>query len=872
LLVTITATVLFIKNTSREKGDPWLALPDTPAIIIDVDNADALYKVFDENVEMKGTLGKIRFFKKLEIYRAKLDSLLIADQELYRAFREARVLTGIYHDEQRQRGILHVISTEKPYSPEKLKSFFEKRLGLPFAVVLKNDDGFDRLIVMDVKTDEKYIIGFADNLLLVSKNEQLVISGLKVYSDLFSANFTSQKEFSEIRKTAGKRVIMRVYYRNAALKELLANIVSGEYKKTLAFSGSLSKWTETDLIIRDNEIILNGMALGDSSEAIYQKLLGQKPQRLDLTSLMPYNTTIFAFEGFSDFEKWVADVNTKCGIVNTQKLIPLVGNEIAFVNTARVKKDFFRKSFLVVRVKDQDEVKKVLDASTVRKKVMVYDEYVVNKLKSGGFAAKLFGSLYGGITENYYTFIDDNLILANSTDELRNFLMFYETGKTLDLNENFKQFSENISESSNFTLFVRSGECLDVLTRYFDEDFAAELMTNREALRNFEGFSIQLSSQPPFIYAGGFIKYSKTQYEENLALWKVRLEDEIIRKPYPVKDHTTGNYNFLVFDKSNNVYLIRTDGTILWKKQLDGPPESDVHQIDYYKNSKIQYLFNTANKLYLIDRKGRYVKGYPVRISPSASNGLAVFDYNKRKDYRILLAQSDKRVYNYTVKGKKVKGWNAFKMPEIVVKPAQRLVANNKDYIIVTDLNKNLRIVNRRGERRIKLQGKFKIADHSIFYVNRTNRKGILITTDVTGKLVYISSSGKISYTDFGKFTANHFFLYEDFNGDGSMDFIFVDENRLRVFDRFKKVLFKYDFEHPVTIKPEFFNIGYRKKVLGIVVDREKTIYLFDRKGNVIISNGLVGEIPFTVVNSKNNSEINLITGAGKVLFNYRIK
>jgi hypothetical protein len=211
-------------------------------------------------------------------------------------------------------------------------------------------------------------------------------------------------------------------------------------------------------------------------------------------------------------------------------------------------------------------------------------------------------------------------------------------------------------------------------------------------------------------------------------------------------------------------------------------------------------------------------------------------------------------------------------MPEIVVKPAQRLVANNKDYIIVTDLNKNLRIVNRRGERRIKLQGKFKIADHSIFYVNRTNRKGILITTDVTGKLVYISSSGKISYTDFGKFTANHFFLYEDFNGDGSMDFIFVDENRLRVFDRFKKVLFKYDFEHPVTIKPEFFNIGYRKKVLGIVVDREKTIYLFYRKGNVIISNGLVGEIPFTVVNSKNNSEINLITGAGKVLFNYRIK
>jgi hypothetical protein len=587
---------------------------------------------------------------------------------------------------------------------------------------------------------------------------------------------------------------------------------------------------------------------------------------------MPYNTRLFVIEGFSDFSKWIEGKNIRCGMIDTKALSSLTGNEIAFVNTARYQKDFYKKSFLIIKIKDEAKAHGLFNKAAVKKSLIKYQHYTVNRLKKGTFAQKLYGNLFGTIQENYYTFIDQYVILANDKDELINFLMFYETGKTLDLSKKYQAFSERFTETSNLTFYLKPGENLNVLSRYFQKDWAQIFEANSETFKNIEGLSLQLSNQAPYVYYNLFVKYSKTQHDDNLALWKVRLDSEIIKKPFPVRDHTTGNYHFIVFDKSNKVYLIRTDGTILWKKQLDGPPESEVQQVDYYKNGKIQYLFNTANKIYLIDRKGRFVKGYPVNIAPSATNGLAVFDYNRKKDYRILLAQSDKRVYNYTIKGNKVKGWKNFKMPEIVIRPIQRLVANKKDYIIVTDLAKNIKIVNRRGQQRIQLKSPFKIADHSVFYVNKTNMKGILLTTDESGKLVYISSSGKISYTDFGKFTKQHFFLYEDFNGDGSKDFIYVDQRTLHVFDRFKKELFKYRFNHPVTIKPAFFKIGKNKKVLGIVISQEKTIYLFDSKGNIIISNGLVGSIPFTVINSKSNHEINLITGSDNVLFNYRIK
>ena len=320
------------------------------------------------------------------------------------------------------------------------------------------------------------------------------------------------------------------------------------------------------------------------------------------------------------------------------------------------------------------------------------------------------------------------------------------------------------------------------------------------------------------------------------------------------------------------MYLINPDGSILWKKALDKVPISDIYEIDYYKNGKIQYLFNTADFIYLIDKKGRNVTGYPKKLHSKATNGISVFDYLNNKDYRLLLAQSDKRIYNYTIKGNEVKGWSQPRTQNIVVEPVTRLLANKKDYIIITDIDNEIKIVNRKGKRRIKISDNLIKAINSDYYVNRTNSKGIIITTNKKGQLVYISSSGKLRYTDFGDFSASHFFLYEDFDGDKSKDFIFIDGNKLVVFDRFKKELFSYQFGSEIAIAPKFFTFGKKQHVLGVVADKERTIYLFDNDGNIIISKGLVGETPFTVGDLKNNNRINLVSAAGDMLYNYRLQ
>ncbi|PLX11430.1 MAG: hypothetical protein C0598_08205, partial [Marinilabiliales bacterium] len=551
-----------------------------------------------------------------------------------------------------------------------------------------------------------------------------------------------------------------------------------------------------------------------------------------------------------------------------------LGGTIAYGCAASSLSGFENQSFAIFNFNDinrgGDELKKLSSLTKANSKT-VYANYTIRQIKNKDLLNTIFGNVFYPIKNNYYFIMGDYAVFANSKEMLIKIIQMYDSGKTLDLNDNFKIFSDNLSSTENISLFIRPPELLNLVAKFVNKETSLSLLGENELISGLHGASFQFSNDNGLFFTNFYIKLGNKRTEENLAKWKIQLDAEIAGKPTMVKDHITNRFMVFCYDKKSNIYLISNDGQLMWKKKIDNIPEGEIHQVDFYKNGKIQYLFNTADYVYLIDKNGDYLKGYPKKLNPAATNPLNVFDYNNRRDYRVLISQADKKTYNYDIKGYAIKGWNEPHTQNIVNETVKRVVANGKDYIIITDIDNITTIVNRRGKERIKIKGKFRKARNSNFYVNRTNSKGIILTTDESGKLSYIKSNGRLASTDFGNFSENHFFLYEDFNEDNSVDFIFVDGRELKVFDKFKKLLFSYTFDSEINIKPVFFNISRGQSVLGIVSDQEKTIYLFDNKGNTVISKGLVSETPFTVGSLNNNRELNLITASENTLYNYSL-
>ncbi len=153
------------------------------------------------------------------------------------------------------------------------------------------------------------------------------------------------------------------------------------------------------------------------------------------------------------------------------------------------------------------------------------------------------------------------------------------------------------------------------------------------------------------------LKFLSAYNTTTQTVWESKLDTLADFKPVFVVNHQTKQNEVFVQDLRNNIYLINQVGRILWKVQLPEAITSEVFQVDYFRNGKLQLLFSTRNALYLIDRNGNFVEKYPVKLRSPATCGVSVFDYDSNRDYRLFIACEDKHVYAYTKEGNLLPGW-----------------------------------------------------------------------------------------------------------------------------------------------------------------------------------------------------------------------
>lgn len=662
-----------------------------------------------------------------------------------------------------------------------------------------------------VKTPEE---GFA----MLTKPSKKEVQEVKIYDD---------PDFARLKKTLGQNVKAHLYWRDA------------------------NGWVMLDVLPEGNDLVMNGYALAADSASAWRPLKYQRPVKNSVVNILPSDTRSMKHYGMSDYasfwqsfrdETKVNAFNKKYDTDVENKLL----THLSEVSLNTIGKN--QRKVFVGRMNDPSAVIKFMDrlaAKTGINNSQSQQGYVINDLGNVSLVPEVFGEEFNSMKRCCYSIVDQYLVMASSFDAIKEVIACYRTGRTLDLNEGFRAFQQKMLESSNITYFETTKE---------------------------RTLAVQLASSKDLIYTNICVSKGVAPKSESIIRWKANLDAPLYGKPHLVDQPGSSNRNIVAFDQLNNMYLIDSEGAVLWKKQLEEPPLSAVFTVDRNHNGQLQFLFNTAHAIFLIDREGNHVEGYPIALPIEASNGLSVVDYNGSHDYRILLCGTDRLLYNYTLDGKETEGWNRHRAEDQVKQPVQHLVADNKDYLIVSDKSGGVRILDRQGRIRIPLASDMQKSPRASFYTNVTNsKKGLFLTSDQEGKLLYVTADGTLNRTDFGTYSDKHFFLYEDFNGDEDPDFIYLDGHDLKVFDRFKTELFSYHFDVEIVTKPVFFNITRNKRLLGVVSEKAREIYLIDRKGNMIVNSGLVGETPFAVGSLHGDKEINLVTGVGNALFNYVI-
>jgi len=487
----------------------------------------------------------------------------------------------------------------------------------------------------------------------------------------------------------------------------------------------------------------------------------------------------------------------------------------------------------------------------------------------------VFGERFESEDKDYFAFVNNYIVFSNSVESLRYFIYQVILGNTLSADFSFNSIKEYISSQCNYFIYLKPLSSLEMILPSFNPHLSETIRSSRDNLRKFNIATIQFSATENSLYNRIFLNFSGQVYDNVNTVWESRMDTPVDFKPAIVLNHNTGEKEILIQDKLNQVYLLSNAGVIYWKLKIDGPILSDIFQVDYYRNKKLQYLFNTSSRIYMIDRNGNPVEKFPIDLRQKATSGMSVFDYDKDGTLRICLPAEDREIYMYDIEGKIIPGWRSRKTDNLVIRPVQHFRINKKDYIIAIDRFK-FYILDRRGNVRIKPSKSFPVSEKNIFYIDYSNDQvpSGFITTDTTGNIMRVRLDGKAEKLIGQKLSPDHFFISADLNGDKKTEYLFTSGNKLSVINNRGKEIFSDELPGKIVIKPLIYNFAVTDNKIGIVLNEKGIIYLYNNNGSIYRGFPLEGSSSFSISNFPGfTGKFNLIVGSKEnFLLNYSVQ
>jgi hypothetical protein len=447
--------------------------------------------------------------------------------------------------------------------------------------------------------------------------------------------------------------------------------------------------------------------------------------------------------------------------------------------------------------------------------------------------------------------------------------------KTLVSDPVYKEMSDYMANRSNLTLFFRPFAFLEYKEDLLSESTLASLEPMEIFMRRIPGMVVQFTTEGDLFYQNVNFKYTSQIKEKALTVWESLLDSVACIKPELVINHNTSEKEIFVQDAARNIYLINSTGRIIWKQPLDGWIMGGVYQVDFYRNGKLQYLFNTQDKIHLIDRNGNYVERYPISLRSPATNAMSLFDYDRNQNYRIFVAGEDRKIYVYDIEGNLVTGWRFNKSESTVKGEIQHFRINDNDYIVFTDQHRTY-FLDRRGRERIRVKEQIPFSPHNplTLDMNIREEKPRWISTDTVGNVTAIYQDGSVSILLEKKVTGDHFFRMQDMNSDGVPEFIYAHENELDVIQQDGDRMFSYKVREKISHMPDIYKFSASDVKIGITDQSRNRIYLINSDGSVYEGFPLEGSTRFSIgYFAGSDSRFNLIVGSSNnFLYNYSIE
>ncbi len=623
--LALVAIFIVYKIWFAPRNDAWSFVPDNAFLV--VESSEIQQSLFDKKYADPTQLADIPAFYDV-LFQLSNITQSVDNEGLARKFIEKKLITYSLHRENKKNLEYIIYIPAGAFGDDN----FLNALTIPDASKRKV---YGRTY-KDFRINELYN---NDSRLLFNffvHDDFLICSGSKVLLEEVANRINSGVAIERVPFKESRRGTAHIYFKSRSLQDVSDIIPSQLSPNLLEFFGNVTP--------RNPDIVFEKQKLPNIISAyIYSKgtnnipFLGifgrQKPQPFTCTDLIPENTAITFRMSFSNKLRLAQDFNNYMRTneqellaerdsvnrllnVNLNSFYSILKDEVVMCEM-ETSADEPSKKILLIKTEDSAEAMTLFeDFANTSEKISSYYKsppftYLTNyvrKVEISQLPAMLFGSIFRGFSDCYYTQKEDYIILANSEFAMREYLNSLNTGQTWAKSGIYQGFIKKLSPQAQFTAIISPQRIWNNI--YYSLPQKWQKTTIKQEVR---AKAIRFMAVENFVNINTFgtkILIEKIpQTEREILVNKFFLQDSLtsnsafVSNPIIIKNRATSADEILLQQADNQVIMLSNAAKVINKIAINQPlNNSYLLPTDYFQNGLLHYLGTTPNNLVFFTR------------------------------------------------------------------------------------------------------------------------------------------------------------------------------------------------------------------------------------------------------------------------------
>ena len=486
--------------------------------------------------------------------------------------------------------------------------------------------------------------------IIISASETMVNSSKRHLSD--NASILDDPDFASLAKQMSSKDV--VFFSNNYSDKLISSYFGKSLRRYSSFVKKAAEWTALDIrSISAKHIQMEGRTACSDSRARYMRVLSDNPSGECLfAECVPESAWYAIALGPSDIQSWY---DSYTGYLDASSMLQ---KHLAVCDTVKARTGMNLMKWAsemkiceaVVAgwndVERNDRQAVFFRSSKARKSVDG-----VHPFTDGDAVAAVFGNAFSVPSDAFYA------VMGNWT-------AIGDEASVNDWTEKMKGVSvlQNLLEQMSVPVPGKGASMagyfsLDRADAHFDDLF-------RSALASDLATTLDGVAYEPMVFSfgkDGFawdiyrLESSDRSASGNVARAGFNTQVEVPAGPFRVMNSATGRVNLFYQNQQLSLCLKEESGKGLWGVPFKTPICGSAVNVDYYANGKLQILFAAGSSLYIIDRTGRFVSGFPVDLGKEILLGPELS--GEPGAYRVMVLHTDNTVGVYDLDGQPDPAW-----------------------------------------------------------------------------------------------------------------------------------------------------------------------------------------------------------------------